>query len=328
MPTRLDEVVLGIDGGGTKTHALITNRSGQPLGKGQGPSSNYDDVGMNAAQAAIGQAVEQARQSAGLEPDCSFASVFLGMAGVVSEQDRSVIYQIAQNLGLGNEAGVEVDHDCRIALAGGLAGRPGIVQITGTGSSTYGRTAAGENWRSGGWGHLISDEGSSYFYGLQAMRAATMAYDGRGEPTQLTEKVMQALGLSDMQEIMHHVYAQGLTRAETAALAPLVVESAQSGDRTALNLIALGSEEVARCVEAVARRLRMLDGLCEVALVGGLLNAGDVIIQPLRAAIAQRLPNSRIQMAELSPVAGACLLALQNLGIPASQQIIAALQTM
>jgi N-acetylglucosamine kinase-like BadF-type ATPase len=111
------------------------------------------------------------------------------MAGVVSPTDRAIMANIAQSLTLAPADRVGVDHDCRIALAGGLSGRPGMVQIAGTGSSTFGVNASGESWRAGGWGQLISDEGSGYWLGVQAMQTAVRAFDGRLPPTLLLRKV-------------------------------------------------------------------------------------------------------------------------------------------
>ena len=145
----MTQYVLGTDGGGTKTQAVIVDESGKLCGTGLGGPSNYDDVGIDTTRASIGQAVDAARQMAGI-PQIPFAAVFLGMAGVVSPTDRGIIRDIAQNLDLAAPETIGVDHDCRIALAGGLSGRPGLVQIVGTGSSTFGMNVAGEGWRSGG----------------------------------------------------------------------------------------------------------------------------------------------------------------------------------
>lgn len=110
--------VLGVDGGGTKTKAVIADEEGHVHGLGIGGPSNYDDVGMEKAKVGIAEA--------------------LWMAGVVSEKDRAVIHAIARELSLAADGNIDIDHDCRIALAGGLSGRPGIVLIAGTGSSCYG----------------------------------------------------------------------------------------------------------------------------------------------------------------------------------------------
>ncbi|MCC6169399.1 MAG: ATPase [Caldilineaceae bacterium] len=317
--------VLGVDGGGTKTQVTILDEQGHVLGTGVGGPSNYDDVGRRAAQEGIGQAVGAARRMAGL-PAQRFASVFLGMAGVVSPQDRQVIRDIAQALDLAAPEAIGVDHDCRIALAGGLTGRPGIVQIAGTGSSTFGRNAAGEAWRSGGWGHLLADEGSGYWLGVQAMVAAVRSYDGRLPHTPLEERVLAELGLADMDEIMHRLYVDHLSRSEIARLGPLVLDAAAAGDAHARALVQQGCDDMADCVFAVARRLGMDDGPSELALTGGIFRGGDVVLVPFKDAVHARLPHCRVTPAELPPVLGAGVLALEMLDIAIGEQIFCALQ--
>ncbi len=135
-------LVIGVDGGGTRTRAALVTESGQILGLGTAGPSNYDDVGVAVAQSNIGLAVQRAWQQAGLSSRQGDAA-FLGMAGVVSSADRATIYRMAAELALAPTPRIHVDHDIRIALAGGLAGQPGIALIVGTGSSCYGRRADG-----------------------------------------------------------------------------------------------------------------------------------------------------------------------------------------
>ena len=319
--------VLGIDAGGTKTLAAVADLRGNFLGCGLGESGNFDDLGAAAAQKNIAAAVEAACQAAGLPAAGGFTSVFFGGAGVSSEVDRAVVRQMMLNLRLAEPERAGVDHDIRIALAGGLSGRPGLVLITGTGTACYGRNAAGAAWRSGGWGPLISDDGSGYWLGLQAMRAAVMAFDRRGGPTVLFETVLAHLGLDDINEIMHRIYVRGLSRAEMAAMAQLVLHAAGEGDAVAIEIIRQGAEAMAESVLAAARELGLADrgSVCEVALVGGLQNAGEVYIGPLRRAILARLPGAAVRPAEMPPVAGACLLALQHAGITVDESVRAAL---
>jgi N-acetylglucosamine kinase-like BadF-type ATPase len=303
--------VLGVDGGGTKTHVVILDEEGRLLAEGTSGPSNYDDVGEDIARENIGRAVDAARASANLPTD-PFEAVFFGMAGVVSAQDRQVIHNIAEVLDLAPTDAIAVDHDCRIALAGGLSGRPGIVQIAGTGSSTFGMNAAGEGWRSGGWGHLLADEGSGCWLGIQAMIGAVRSYDGRLPHTPLQERVLSALGLEEMNEIMHKLYVEQLPRSEMARLAPLVIETAREGDPHAQSLLERGCDEMADCVLAVARHLHMDKGPSELALVGGIFQAGEIVLQPMRTAVRARLPHCQVLLAELPPVLGAGILALER----------------
>ncbi|MCU0512932.1 MAG: ATPase [Anaerolineae bacterium] len=309
----MNRYLAGIDGGGTRTRAVILEEDGRVIGSGSAGASNYDDVGIEAACASIGAALAGARQQAGLPAAIPMASVFFGMAGVTSEQDHQVMGDIAARLGF-TGAHIGIDHDCRIALAGGLSGRPGIVLIAGTGSSVYGMNAAGTGWRTGGWGHLIGDEGSSYWLGVQALRLAVRAYDGRSAPSSLVAAVLSHLGIADMNAILHRIYVQPFTRTDVAALAPLIFAAHRQGDPHTGPLLAQAVADLAEMVSACARQLHFdREDICEVTLVGGLLNAGELFTQPLHRALAAAVPNVRITLPELPPVLGAALLALRQI---------------
>jgi len=309
---------LGIDGGGTKTQAAICDETGRVLGVGLSGASGIDSVGADAATVSIGAAVKAARDQTG-RPDVSFASVFFGMAGVVAEADRDIVRAVARRVQLG--AAIHVDHDIRIALAGGLSGRPGIALIAGTGSSCFGMNAAGERWQSGGWGHIISDEGSSYWFGWNAIRLAAGAGDGRWQ-TALYAPVMRQLGIADVADLHQRLYTQGISKAEIAGFAPLVMETAAASDALAQQLIRQGVRELAQMVAAVARRLGWQDAPCEVTLTGGLWRAGKVVLTPFGAVLAETLPQASIVMPELPPVIGACVLALQAGGVVVDATIL------
>jgi N-acetylglucosamine kinase len=317
--------VLGIDGGGTKTLAAIADEHGTLCDIGLGGPANFDDIGVAAARDHVGQAVAAARQAAGL-PDVPFAAAFLGIAGVVSPKDREIVRAIAGELALAPADRVGVDHDCRIALAGGLSGRPGIVLIAGTGSSCFGMNAAGEAWRSGGWGHVLADEGSGYWLGVEGLKAAVRAYDGRGAPTALLGQLQGHLGLAHMDDIMHRLYVTKMSRAELAALAPIVIAAATDGDMIAQELIERGAQELADTVLAVAERLGFARGASELALTGGLFHAGAIIVDPLRRAVRARLPGCRPTEPELPSALGACLLALNTLDLTVDAGLAAALR--
>lgn len=307
----MTRLFLGVDGGGTKTQTAICDESGQILGVGHAGASGIDSVGAEAAKVSIGAAVAEARQQANL-PEAPFAGVFFGMAGVVSEADRDIVRGIARQLHLGDAIGV--DHDIRISLAGGLSGRLGIALISGTGSSCFGLNERGERWQAGGWGHLISDEGSSYWFGWNAIRLAIGAYDGRWQSS-LLEPVRQRLGIAEMPDIHYRLYTQGIAKAEVAAFAPLVFDAAAAGDRMAEQLIDHGTRDLAQMVQAVARHLGWGEQRCEVTLTGGLWRAGAAVIAPFRGWLADLLPAAQITMPELPPIYGACVLALQQGGV-------------
>ncbi len=308
----MSQLVLGIDGGGTKTLAAICNSSGQVLGVGRGGASNIDDVGLETASQNIQRAVAGAWQRANLEPR-AFDAAFLGLAGIVSARDRALVRGLATKLELTAPERLGVDHDCKIALAGGLSGRAGIVLIAGTGSSCYGVNAAGDSWRAGGWGSLISDEGSAYFLGRESLIASVRALDGRGPDTKLAAVMLERLGVQHPDDLLHRIYVTGLSRLEIASLAPFVLEVANGGDAVALSILECGCVLLAECVKAVAKNLQLERQSCEVVAVGGLYNASEWLQQKLRQQILGFLPGAQITQPELSPVLGACLLSLEML---------------
>ena len=155
---------LGIDGGGTATRALLCDERGRVLGTGTGGVANHLHAGWDGAAESVRTAVSAARTATGLTP-APFSAVFLGMAATSSDDTRRRWRDLAHQFGFAARGEtIGVDHDIRIALAGGLAGRPGIALIAGTGSSCYGRNASGTTWQAGGWGSILDDGGGEMDY--------------------------------------------------------------------------------------------------------------------------------------------------------------------
>src|SRR5690606_8774057 len=98
--------------------------------------------------------------------------------------------------------------DLHIALAGGTGGRPGVVVIGGTGSVAFGRNAEGREHRVGGWGYLLSDEGSGFWIGREALIAVLHCMDGRGPHTILTDRVAEAVGAPGPRAIVRYSYTE------------------------------------------------------------------------------------------------------------------------
>jgi len=314
-------LVAGVDGGGTQTRVALVDGAGETLGVGVGGGSFVHDLGVEKARENIGRAFQEAWNHAAVKAR-PLDFVFLGMAGVADDADRNTILRIALDLNLATRDRIEVDHDLRIALAGGLTGRPGIVLIAGTGSSCYGRRADGRSWISGGWGHLLDDVGSSYYLGLHALIAMARACDGRGRATTLRSAVMARLGISDVLQIMQRVYIQGLSRVEIAAMAPLVTQAAAAGDSVALEILAAATRELALMVETAARKLEFGPGETLVTATGGLPQSGAPFTPMLFDAIRRAVPWCEIVEPALQPLQGAALLALDHAGIASSPDLI------
>lgn len=296
--------VLGVDAGGTKTVAVIADDSGQVVGIGAGGPGNPDGVGARIARRSLADAAGGARDAAGVD---IVATTFAGVAGVVTEDDRTAARAMLSSI-IGVGTPIDVDHDCRIALAGGLSGRPGIVLIAGTGASAFGRTATGTGWLASGWGSLFGDEGSSFWLAREGLRAAARAVDGRGEPTLLRQLLFDRLGVVDPWDLPGRAARGALQRPELAALAPLVVSAAEGGDDVAGLLVRTAAGELAGAAAAVDRALDFA-ARPEVVLVGGLFNS-ELVSTAVRARLAEMVPDAPVVAPESSPAVGAVLLAL------------------
>lgn len=304
---------LGADGGGTSTRVLMISAAGDVLGFGTSGSSNFHEAGRDAADAALKAAVAAAYSNAGIGRE-SCGAIFLGMAGVVAEADRRVVREMVGVLNLNRAARVGVDHDIRIALAGGLGADTGIALIAGTGSSCYGRDGKGNDWRAGGWGSLLDDRGSSYGLGLEAMIATVRGHDGRGPATALAADVLEHLKIGDIQEIMHRLHHIGTSKAEIAALAPCVIARALEGDEAARAIVDRGIWELVLAVQTVARRLEFDFSPIPLSVSGGLAENSAYYrellfgrLNKISLPVAPRLPM-------MPPVFGAAILAAEIAG--------------
>lgn len=324
-----EQIVIGIDGGGTRLRAALVSLEGELLGIGEAGSGNYHDVGSDVVRSNIETAIQCAWADSQVAPQQAKA-IFLGLGSIVTKEDRQTIQNIVEQLEIVPEGAIGVDHDLRVALMGGLAGEAGIVLIAGTGSSCYGRDKEGNNWQAGGWGPILDDPGSSYWLGRQAMIAALRDHDGRGKSTCLRPLVIDELGLSAMHHILRRVELEGMKRTEIAALAWLVTSSAVGGDEVACGIIKRGADELAGMVAAVALKLENLQSLPQIPVVvtGGLTNAGEVFMSPLAEALSCRLPQACLKESLLPPVLGAALLAIEmtnnSLKSHVSERLVAA----
>jgi N-acetylglucosamine kinase-like BadF-type ATPase len=224
------DVILAIDGGGSRTRCLALDRQGNVLGEGRGGPSNHLLVSMGVAKASLEEAIRGACAPAGLKGE-SVVCVSAGTAGV--DYDGAGAEEVEVMLHeLGFRRTVVVG-DMVIAHAGALGGRPGVLALAGTGSSILGVGPDGARAKVGGWGPVYGDEGSAYRIGRKALTAAARAYDGRGAATALTDALLRALGLRDFRETVARVYVQGMEPREVAALSRVAYEVAEAGDEAA-----------------------------------------------------------------------------------------------
>jgi glucosamine kinase len=297
---------LGIDGGGTKTQAIITDASFNIIGEGKSGPSNPHRVGFKEAVKNIVRATDEALKDAGLEL-LDIAAACAGVAGVSHPIHYHTMKEALDgSLGLDN---LELVTDARAALTGALDGKPGVIVIAGTGSIALGANEAGEDARSGGWGPTFSDEGSGYDIARQALKAVAASFDGRSSETLLTKMICKELAIEKPSDLPSVIYHDDVKPAQIASLAELVSQAAQQGDEVAQEILERAGQELGQLAVAVIERLDMQQQSFRLACVGSVFNSGDFVLQSFRRTVLSVAPNVEIGSPIHPPTIGAVKLA-------------------
>lgn len=297
--------VVGIDGGATGTRALVLDERGARLARAEGPAALLDRPGRPIDGEAVAATAREAAQRARIRLPA--AALCAGLAGVGREPERKTAEDELRGRGLASI--VRVVTDAEAAFADAFGDGPGLLLIAGTGSMAWGRAESARTARAGGWGALLGDEGSAYAMGVRALRAVARASDGRGPETALLARLLGALGLPSTEELIP--WAAQATKAEIAALAPIVCDLRDAGDAVAARIVAAAVAELEAHVRALFQRLGPWSGTPVLALTGGLVGPGGPLREAVIAAVGQYCtPLER----PLEPERGAANLALRELG--------------
>ena len=249
-------LLLGVDGGGSKTAAAVASldSSGQMiiLGRGLAGPSNLRLAGREQSIASLNQAVDEALGEANAAGQAVDYAV-LALAGSTSPDVRREVTNWAKMRKLSSRMGVI--HDVDPVLVGGTENGWGIALVVGTGTVAIGVDTAGNSATKGGWGHWFGDKGSGFDIACKALAAVAEAADDIGPETILSDLVMDKLGTANPRSILKEVSADGDTRRQVAALAPLILNAAGQHDKVALDIVNGAVEETVKLVAAVAKTL-------------------------------------------------------------------------
>ncbi len=311
-----DDLLLGVDGGGTKTevwlavrtHPQVAPASAEPsspfrvLGRGVGGPGNPRAVGFERAMSNIQAAIAKAFEDAGSTPNTVEAiACCLAGAGRSEEQeriDRWIIEQRVARL-------VVTTGDADPILSAASDDGVGVAVIAGTGSLALGRNQQNEMARSGGWGYLIGDEGSAYQIALSGLRAAVIAADGRGPQTHLLQLFLDHWRLTAPSQLIEPVYRNPSDRKSIAELATLVFQAETYRDEVASHLVENGARELAKMVHGVAQKLHLLSGSYSLAFAGGVLVAQESYRDRVLEALKQMHAAPARSVVVRHPVKGA-----------------------
>jgi glucosamine kinase len=297
--------LLGVDGGATKTLAAVLDLQSGTLHLGQSGPSNEDAVGAKAAVEALLAAADQALEGAGV--DSSWLCV--GVLAIAGTDTASIAGHLREARG---ETWLVVNDVVGAwATATGLA--PGVAAIAGTGSNVFGVGASGRGWRTGGWGHLLGDEGSGYWLGIESIRAALHDRDASGPPTRLSRAACEHFEVDAVEQLTSLVYSKPLSKGEIAAFAIETAKLAEQGDEVATGLFERGAVALGGQIASVIAQAG-LTGSFPVGLIGSAYRAGEIFTAPLARRVHEAAADAEISTVEMAPVGGSLLLAARACG--------------
>lgn len=296
-----DALILGIDGGGSTIRVALANRKGEILRTGFGAGVNPMDNPDWRAELDLHLAPFRN------EPRLASVAAALPAYGEVAHLSRLQETAITDMF---PTSPTTILNDVDAAHLGAFAGQQGILILSGTGSMAWARNAAGTSARSGGWGDIIGDEGSSYWIGRLALNLISQSLDGRAPKTVLAQIVFNSLNL-DLSDPMNAlggwVNALAKPRSSIAALSALVDRAATAGDVGARNLLEQAAEALTRHHAAIA-------GHCDRDV--GWTYAGGTFASSILLAALERRIGRPAEVPALPPIGGALLAAARNLDWP------------
>lgn len=294
---------VGVDGGGTRSRALVGDRAGRELGAADGGPGLIDPRDPERAVRAVGEVVRTVAADAGV--DLPVRGLWAGLAGAGNEAARQAVEAGLRNAGLAGV--VAVGSDVEAAHADAFGDGPGVLLVVGTGSAVRAVDPRGEVVRVGGWGALLGDEGSGYRIGLDGLRAVVRSADGREPQTELTGALLSLAGAEDPKGLP--AWVAGATKGEIAALSVEVARVARQGNPVAARVIHRALGEIRAHLEAVLERTAGWADPAPVALVGGLVREGG----PLREAVVEMAAElgCDVRLEEIVPERGALRIAMR-----------------
>ncbi len=301
-------LIVGVDGGGSKTHAVALTRDGEVVGRGDGPGSSPHWIGVEASIDIVDAAVRDATGSAEVEQ----SNVYLSGLDLDTEVDAyaTALYRVSWN-----GPDTVVANDLWALLRAGTESPDAVAVICGTGINAVGVRADGATARFAALGPISGDWGGGSGLGEEALWHAARAEDRRGPDTLLRQVVLDGMGVGSIAQLTEQLHFGTRSLTELAILSPGVFDAARRGDAIAGTIVDRQADEVVAFARASLIRLDLLDREVPVVLGGGIIRAGD---ERMMTRIGERLaadaPQAHIVLVTAPPIVGAGLLALESAG--------------
>jgi N-acetylglucosamine kinase-like BadF-type ATPase len=294
--------IIGVDGGGTKTEAIAYSLEGEELGRGYGGFGNAL-LGFDKAIENIELSLQNCMKSVDESyNDAVCVFIYLGLAGIEDENTRN---KLEKTLKGDFKLPVKAVNDAEIALASLLKGEDGILTISGTGSISYG-LHEGRTDRSGGWGHLLGDEGSGYHIAINAFKNMIFEDEHNLPASPLSTAIMKKLSIEKPENIIGFIYSSG--KGDIASFVPIVVKQAESGDEIAKEILIKAGKDLAEMTYILYKKLNFNNEVA-IGIKGSILTKVRLVRNSFEEALKESIGSFTIIDKEVSPAKGAFYLA-------------------
>lgn len=312
-------IVMGVDGGGSKTYAVIVNDQGIKLGAGVAGCGNHQRIGVDAALGHIKQAIDLALEKAGLRMD-QIDFVQYGLAGADRAIDFSLLLPALSTIPFKSW---DVVCDTIIGLRTGSRSHAGVVLVCGSGTNAAGRSSQGEIVQVGGFGELFGDRAGGEYLAAAAFQAAVRSWEGREAGSKLTDYVAAYFGDDHLGTTIERLLDEDISNVPEA-LTIVLHEAAADGDALAIGLLKDTGRELGLAANAVIRKLGGNQSKpIPIVLIGSVLQKGRSphLMNELQAMLRSENYDDWLVIPEMAPVYGAVLLALERAGIHGTESL-------
>jgi N-acetylglucosamine kinase-like BadF-type ATPase len=309
--------VLAVDGGNSKTDVALGDANGNLLALVRGPSSSPHRLGLDGSLELLATLLEQAMSEAGITrsdgPAAEVARVQLAGADQPDEEEQ--LQQAVEDCRWATR--VSTGNDTFAVLRAGTERGWGVAVVCGSGINCVGVAADGRSWRFPALGPITGDWGGGSDVGLAALGAAARSADGRGPTTVLERWVPEHFGLGSPLDVARAIHLDQMPYPRLEELAP-VVFSAADDDAVAAGILDRLADEISAFAAVAIERLELTGEEFEVVLGGGLVRRGPGrLVGAVRRQVAAVAPGAHVLVADAPPIAGAALLALDDLAASA-----------
>jgi len=300
---------LGVDIGGTKSHALISDENGQIVGFGRAGAGNWEGVGYAGFQQVLGEIIIQALDMAGLDRE-QITGAGMGIAGYDWPSQREPHMEIIQSLAL--QCPIELVNDAALGIPAGTREGWGLSVVSGTGCNCRGWNAdRSRTGRAvGGESHWSHEAAGGFDIILRAMKAISFEWTRRGPATDLTRAFIEKTGANNLDELVEGVYLKKYPFDSSFVM--LVFEIATQGDPEALKVMRWAGDQLGQIACGVIRQIGLQNLNFEVVQIGSLYDGHPLISEQMRQTIKQTAPNVEIVRLTVPPVVGGVLLGMES----------------